>query len=169
MLFTLCLTPGSSAAHFLFVIYQSFQMSSSTHWKNARVTTVVGKTERCMSRSSTCPFSELAIREAQWLTELLSTALTPYTFFNCLWLFVTYSFSATRNSIKACCFKCTKLYHAMLMSPCTFAIKCIIPEHCSSKWGIENQPQKKLWTFPVDFDWRTEGAAKLFWAILVFY
>ena len=40
--------------------------------------------------------------------------------------------------------------------------KCIVPQLCSSKLNIQKQPQKKLQTFPVDFDLSIEGVAKLF-------
>lgn len=46
-----------------------------------RVTAVVGQPEQCVSLNSAWPFSEPAIREAQRLTVLLSTALTPYKLF----------------------------------------------------------------------------------------
>lgn len=58
---------------------------------------------RHVSLSSAWPFSEHAIREAQRLMVPFSTTVTLYTFFNHSWMFVSDSFSSTRNSITAHC------------------------------------------------------------------
>jgi len=117
MLFTLPLDTWSSVASFLVVIHQSYQMSSSACWTNVWVTAVIGWPEQSASPSSTWPFSEPAIRGAQWLTMLLQTASTLYTYFNCMWVFVTDSFSGKRNLVTTHCLKHTSPYHAILMTP----------------------------------------------------
>jgi hypothetical protein len=47
--------------------------------------------------------------------------------FNRLWMFVTDSFSATRNSITACCFKCTSPHYTILTTPYACVKKQIVP------------------------------------------
>jgi len=83
------------------------------------------KTEhvRCMSLTSTWPFSEPAVCDV-WLT--------PYTFFNCLWAFVMDSFCATRNSRKFHGLKCTLPYYTILMIPCACMRWRTVSWHCSS-------------------------------------
>jgi hypothetical protein len=80
MLLTLPLDAKSLVTRFLVAIRRSFRISSSARCSNAGVTAVVGQPERGSSLSSTWPFSEAAIREAQRLTVLLSPALSLYTF-----------------------------------------------------------------------------------------
>jgi len=68
-------------------------------FSNDRVTAAVGQPEQCVSLNSAWPFSEPAICEAQQLTLTLLTALTLYTYHDSWQIFVTDSFSATKNSI----------------------------------------------------------------------
>jgi len=68
-------------------------------FSNDRVTDVVGQPEHCVSLNSAWPFSEPAICEAWQQTMILPTALTMYTFHDSWQIFVTDSFSSTKNSI----------------------------------------------------------------------
>lgn len=81
LLFTLPLDTEISVSSF-FVLCQSFQIISSTHWSNAWLPAVVDCSEQHASVSSAWPFSEPAVHEAERLTVLSSTAVT-------LWIFST--------------------------------------------------------------------------------
>ena len=132
-MFTLLLCTETVVASFLLVIHLLFQMGSSAHWCSTWVTAALGWLELHAPLSFTWSFSEPAVSEAQWLTMLLLTALTFYTFLNCWWLLLTDSFSATRNSVTAHCLKCTSLYHTILMPLSTCARKYVFPWHSSNK------------------------------------
>jgi hypothetical protein len=100
----------SSFAVFLVVICRLSRMSLSARSRNARVASAaVGRPERRASTSSAWPFAETAIREAR-RTVLLTTALTPYTFFNRLWMSITDPF-AMKNSVTVRCLKRTSPYN----------------------------------------------------------
>jgi hypothetical protein len=74
-----------------------------------------------------------------------------------LWMFITNSFSATRNTVTTHCLKHTSPYHAILTTSCACTKKWIVPQPCSSKHDTKNWPQKKLQTSPVDFDYNIES------------
>lgn len=97
-------------AVFLVVICRLFRMSLSARSRNVTVASAaVGRTERRAWTSSAWPFTETAIREAR-LTVLLTTALTPYTFLNRLWMSITNPF-AMKNSATVRCLKRTSPYN----------------------------------------------------------
>jgi hypothetical protein len=125
------------------------------------VTDIAGQPEQCVSLNSAWPFSEHAICEAQ-LTVILSTALTLLTFYNSLQMFVTDSFSATRNSIVLCCLICTILYPTILMISCACARKVLFHVAPLASGTFKINISKKLQLLPVDFDLSTECVAKLF-------
>jgi len=133
IMLTLFLDTETAVSSFLLVIDQLFRLSSTAHWSSIWVTAAVGWLELHSSLRFAWPFSEPIVYEAQWLTVLLLTALTFYTFLICWWLLLTESFSATRNSVTSLCLKCTSPYHAILMTPSTCAKECIFPWHCSNK------------------------------------
>ena len=55
-----------------------------------------------------------------------------------LWMFVTDSFAAERNSVIVCCLKRTSSYYAILTTRCACARKLIVPRRCSWKRDIQN-------------------------------
>ena len=87
-----------------------------------------GRTPRPHSCSSVSPLPEALTLWTQHPTVLLLTAQLPYTAYNCLWMFPTLSFSATKNSITACCcnvcqtetpFSQTTIAALSVRQPCT--------------------------------------------------
>jgi len=90
-LFTLPSDTLNSISNLVAVIHWSFQMSSSARWSNVQPL-------QYTSMSSAWPFSEHVNHETQQLKVPLSTPPNS-TFFNHFWMFITDSFSATRNSI----------------------------------------------------------------------
>jgi hypothetical protein len=105
---------SSSAAISLVVILRSFRIWLSDRCIVVGVTAVDGRPER--GRPDTLPYacSDDTNRFAQRLTVLLSTAMSPYTFVKRLWIFVTDSFSAKRNSITDLCLERTSLTDSIL-------------------------------------------------------
>jgi len=161
IMLTVLVDTETAVSSFLLVIHQLFLISSVAHWSSIRVTAAVGWLELHASLRFACPFSEPIVCEAHWLTVLLLTALTFYTFLNCWWLLLTDSFSATRNSVTSPCLKCISPYHTILTTPSTCIRKCIFPWHCSNKCTFIINHRKKLQKFPADFEWSTERVEKL--------
>ena len=126
------------------------------------MTAVVGWPERLMSVSSSIlPLLELATHEAQQLTVILSTS-TKYKFFKSLCIFVTVYFPVTRNSQTTLCLKPKSPYHDILTTSCTSARKHNVMQHSNSKWDIQNWPQEKFQTYPVDIVWSIQSVAKCY-------
>lgn len=100
----------SSFAVFLVLMFRLFRMGMSARSRNAGVVaSAVGRPERRTSTSPAWPFAETAIREAR-LTVLVTTALTPYTFFNRFWMSITDPF-AMKNSVTVHCLKRASPYN----------------------------------------------------------
>jgi len=123
-------------------------------FNNDRVTAVVGQPEHCMSLNSAWPFSDPAICEARQLTLILPTALTLYIFHDSWQIFVTDSFSSTKNST---------IPH-LLTNPLHMHQNCSTLHQQQAKHS-KLTPNKKMQTLCVDLDFRTSH--KTFWAALV--
>jgi hypothetical protein len=121
MFFTLPLDTESSFASFLVVIHQFISVlqqrrSDCCCWP-ARVRRV---TELRLAFLRTRNSWSLMTNSA-----FINSIVSIYIFYH-LWVFVTDSFSATKNSVTAGYFKRTSPHHAILMTSCACATKLIV-------------------------------------------
>jgi len=85
------------------VMCRSLRITASACCNIAKLTAVTGQLEQGTPRSCAFPTFPPLTLFAQRPTKLLSTAAHPQTLPSCLWMFLTFSFSATRNSTTASC------------------------------------------------------------------